>query len=581
MNYTHRTSAPRSLVVTFLVTFAFLMAPALLSSMSAQTRPLPQTLPIKNKRDSSGTGTSTTTPAPGAPVITTQPANVTVIAGKPVSLSIVATGNPAPAYRWQLSADGNLWADVTNNDTNSGATAAKLTIITSSGVGTNLSAKKYRCLASNHVGMATSNVVTVTVKPTDSAPLINVQPKDISVMAGQNVSFGVVANATPQPAYRWQFSMDGKTWTDVGNASGYNGQNSPNLNIPNVKANMNGTKYRCNIANSLGSIYSNIAALSIVTSPVFSKHPENKKINAGEKTSFSAVANGAPAPTYRWQTASSGSSPWSDIKDNLCYKGANTNTLNIQGFFRDCNGAQYRCVATNSTGTAISNPATLTMTIVAPVITQQPEDRTLLAPAETQLKAIFSLIATGIPAPNYQWQVFNESNKTWATLSNTNLITGVDTNVLTVICTAYRDGNKRYRCMVSNADGQVYSRETLLAMLPFGKVSVSPALKKTHDTDVEYKCDASLFHSRDTVDAEITYRFKRSDGTTTPNMFLKLRRNGSGAYHTMGLISMYKTEEISWRIPRSQVGKTAWIELEVLLPIPYTSRSGFTVTDKK
>ena len=64
-------------------------------------------------------------------------------------------------------------------------------------------------------------------------------------------------------------------------------------------------------------------------------------------------------------------------------------------------GTLYECVVTNSTGSVTSTAATLTVnpTPVAPMITTQPTSLTVTAPAT----ATFTVVATGTPAPTYQW----------------------------------------------------------------------------------------------------------------------------------------------------------------------------------
>jgi hypothetical protein len=86
--------------------------------------------------------------APGAPVITTQPASQTAAVGSNVQFSVVATGTPAPAYQWNK-----------NGVALNGANSASLTL-------TNVQmtdAGDYTVTVSNSVGGVTSDKATLTV----------------------------------------------------------------------------------------------------------------------------------------------------------------------------------------------------------------------------------------------------------------------------------------------------------------------------------------------------------------------------------------------------------------------------------
>ena len=87
---------------------------------------------------------------PSAPAILTQPTSQVVTVGGNVTFSVVASGNPAPAYQWQF------------NSTNiSGATSSSLTL---NSVTTNQSGN-YLVVITNSVGATNSQTVTLTVEP--------------------------------------------------------------------------------------------------------------------------------------------------------------------------------------------------------------------------------------------------------------------------------------------------------------------------------------------------------------------------------------------------------------------------------
>ena len=102
---------------------------------------------------------------------------------------------------------------------------------------------------------------------------------------------------------------------------------------------------------------------------MFLTQPDNQTVSAGDAASFTAVAIGTPAPTYRWQVSTNGGSVWADVPASSPYSGQATSTLTITGVTMSMNGYQYHCVATNPAGSASSNAATLSVNRGAPVIT--------------------------------------------------------------------------------------------------------------------------------------------------------------------------------------------------------------------
>lgn len=131
----------------------------------------------------------TVTEGPTAPVITGQPVSVTATEGDPVQFSVVATGNPAPTYQWRR-----------NGINLAGANSATLDIAAI----TLADAGNYDAVVSNSQGVVISDTVLLTVNPAPSAPQILEQPQSQSVVQGSPVSFSVVADGFPEPAYQWR-----------------------------------------------------------------------------------------------------------------------------------------------------------------------------------------------------------------------------------------------------------------------------------------------------------------------------------------------------------------------------------------
>jgi hypothetical protein len=96
--------------------------------------------------------------------------------------------------------------------------------------------------------------------------------------------------------------------------------------------------------------------------PLFTAHPGSTSANAGATVQFTATATGSPTPTYQWQRLAVGSGSWVNLANAGSYSGVTTTTLSLSAVTSGMSGDQFRCVATNSSGSATSNAATLTVT---------------------------------------------------------------------------------------------------------------------------------------------------------------------------------------------------------------------------
>lgn len=96
------------------------------------------------------------------------------------------------------------------------------------------------------------------------------------------------------------------------------------------------------------------------TAPAVTTHPSSQSVVEGTTATFTAAFSGSPTPTYQWQRNPGGSGTWSNIS-GATSTSYTTPATTVTGGSAN-NTDQYRCVATNSEGSATTNAATLTVT---------------------------------------------------------------------------------------------------------------------------------------------------------------------------------------------------------------------------
>jgi hypothetical protein len=177
---------------------------------------------------------------PVAPVVTTQPANQTVLAGGTAAFSVTTTGTGPLSYQWSVNG--------TNID---GATNITLTL---PNVQLPQDGNYYSVLVTNAVGSTNSLAATLTVV---LPPTITRQPQSQSVASYNSASFTVAATGTGQLSYQWR--KDGTNLVDGGNVSG---STTTNLNLTNISLNDAG-RYDVVVSNPYATTNSAAAVLIV------------------------------------------------------------------------------------------------------------------------------------------------------------------------------------------------------------------------------------------------------------------------------------------------------------------------------
>ncbi len=187
----------------------------------------------------SNSATLTINPDP-APAITSQPASQTITAGQTATFSVTASGTAPLNYQWQK-----------NGVSISGATSSSYTTPAET---TSDNGVQFAVVVSNSAGTATSNSAVLTVNPAPVAPSITTQPSSKTITAGQTATFSVSASGTAPLNYQWQK-----------NSIAISGATSSSYTTPAETTSDNGAQFTVIVSNSVGSLTSNAATLTVNT----------------------------------------------------------------------------------------------------------------------------------------------------------------------------------------------------------------------------------------------------------------------------------------------------------------------------
>jgi len=212
--------------------------------------------------------TTTTTVSVCIPVITTQPANVTIASGS-TTLSVVSN-LPGSTYQWYVGASGTTTSPI------SGATSASVTV--SPGATTS-----YWCRVSGSCATANSNTATVTIC---SPPVITHQPTNWSTYSGQSSMLAVTATGT-NLTYQWYVGASGNTSNPVGiTASSIQG--APTSSV----------QYWVKVTGTCGSVNSNSAWMSVYPG-IIQQPQQTTYLSSGSKGNLYVNATGTGLH-YQW-----------------------------------------------------------------------------------------------------------------------------------------------------------------------------------------------------------------------------------------------------------------------------------------
>ncbi len=336
-------------------------------------------------------------------------------------------------YQWQKSVDNGVsWTDI------AGATSATLVVNTiRSDNGTLFRAKVDNLLTSNSAKLSVPSTLKIQQEPSNTSA-VNLQ-----------AAFGIIASGVQPITYQWQKSDDnGINFFNVPN------NNLPTLSLSNLKAEDDNDLYRVSVADGAGDSYVS-AAYKLSVNPVLSisSQPTNQTASEEETASFSVsgVCNNGPLQ-YQWEVSTNNGISYSIVQDPS-YSGA----LNLSGLKIYDNNKLYRAklisdIKNNfiySSGARLFVPNSIT-------IVSHPSNT-----VSSSGNATFSISANSSQPPlTYQWQKQIPQSNNWSDIS---AATGSTINVSGLKLV---DDNTKYRVILTDQRGSVYSNEAIVDTTP-------------------------------------------------------------------------------------------------------------------
>ena len=226
-----------------------------------------------------------------------------------------------------------------NDDIKSGVIQAS-TVTFSATAGTT-----YMIAVDGFDGDSAGITLNLSITPVAAAPVITTQPANQTVTVGDSASLSVAAIGSGTLSYQWFFG-----------GTALSGATGATLSLTNVQT-TNAGSYSVTITNSVGSVTSNTATLTVNAAiPLaITTQPVSQTVTAGTNVSFSVVATGSGTLTYQW------------FFGTVALTGATGATLNLNGV-QTADAGSYHATVSNTLTSVTSNSATLTVN--SPVVTQ-------------------------------------------------------------------------------------------------------------------------------------------------------------------------------------------------------------------
>ncbi|MDR3457281.1 MAG: immunoglobulin domain-containing protein [Verrucomicrobiae bacterium] len=360
--------------------------------------------------------------------IVTSPAGVITPAGSNITFTVTADGSAPLTFTWRKNG-----SPLANGGNISGANTTTLALanVTMNDAG------NYSVTVSNAVGGAVSSAASLTVL---IPPTINTQPINSTVSSGATVTFSVNISGTAPLNLQW--SKNGSALADGGNLSG-SGSNI--LTLTSVTTN-DAAAYSVIVSNSLGSVVSSNALLTVLVPASIVTSPASVTAVAASNISFTVTASGTAPLTFAWRKNGSPLANGGNIS------GADTATLSLANVTASDAG-NYSVAVSNAVGGAVSSAANLTV-LIPPTINSQPQNST----ASSGANAVFTVSVSGTAPLSLQWY------KNGSALVDGGNLSGSSSNILTLTGVTTNDAAS-YSVTISNSAGNTNSLAATLTVI--------------------------------------------------------------------------------------------------------------------
>jgi hypothetical protein len=256
--------------------------------------------------------------APASLSLSSLSLNPTGVTGGNSSTGTVTLSGPAPAGGAQvtLSSSNTTVARAPSSVTvAAGAPSATFPVSTSA-----VAASTPVIISASYGGVTLT--ATLTVNPAPVAPSITAQPVSQTVTAGQTATFSVIASGTVPLGYQWQ-----RNGGAIGNAT------SPSYTTPATSTSDNGAQFTVVVTNSVGSVTSNAATLTVTPPPlptVSSLTLNPTSVVGGLQSSTGTVTLSGPAPAGGAQVVLSSDNGAASVPSSVTVPaGATSATLTV------------------------------------------------------------------------------------------------------------------------------------------------------------------------------------------------------------------------------------------------------------
>jgi hypothetical protein len=386
--------------------------------------------------------------------ILAQPQSQSVTPGHSATFfTVVAAGSGTVTYQWKKNGTPLVGASQASYYTPAVTTADNGT--------------QFTVLVTDGTSSLTSNPAMLSVTSAAIAPAISSQPASKTVSAGQAATFSVTATGTAPFTYQWKK-----------NGAAISGATVSSYTTPSTVAADTNAQFTVVVSNSVSSVTSSAAVLTVTVPPVISTQPASRAVALGQTAAFSVAATGNSALTYQWK------------KNGTAISGATASSYTTPATLSSDNGALFTVTITDTAGSVTSGAATLTVDF-PPTISSQPTSQSVTAGQS----ATFSVGAAGTATLTYQWKKGGAA------------ISGATAASYTTPVTTSSDSATQFTVTVTNGFGNVTSNAATLTVTAAG---VAPSITSQPVGKTVAAGQTASFSVTATGTGTLTYQWKKN-----------------------------------------------------------------------